>query len=96
MAETIPNILVDSTAWVDVYSEANIPVGDPMELVNKGTTWCQLYEGDVAPSLDSDDGDLLSNYSNNYATATVLEGSLKIWALSTVEGRSLNLAVKAL
>lgn len=95
MATTIPDVFVDSTTWVDIYTVTGIPVGTALNIINKSVTWCKLYEGNTPPALSVKDGDLLSNYSNNYATANILAGSLKIWALSSQEGRSLKLQVKA-
>ena len=95
MAATIPDVLVDSTAWVDIYTVTGITVGDALNIVNKSVTWCKLYEGNTAPALSVTDGDLISNYSSNYATANIASGSLKIWALSSQEGRTLKLQVKA-
>lgn len=96
MAATITDVEVGSTAWVDLYTVTGITVGDAMNIANKGVTWCRLYEGNAAPALDVTDGDLISNYDKNYATANVGVGSLKVWALSTIVGRSLKLAVKAI
>ncbi len=95
MATTIPDILVDSETWVDLYTVTGIPVGEALNIVNKSVTWCKLYEGNTIPDLSITDGDLISNYSNNYATANILAGSLKIWALSSQEGRTLKLQVKS-
>jgi hypothetical protein len=96
MAATITDVEVGSAAWVDLYTVTGITVGDAMHIANKGVIWCRLYEGNAAPALDVTDGDLISNYDKNYATATVSVGSLKVWALSTIVGRSLKLAVKAI
>ncbi|AUR84691.1 hypothetical protein NVP1063O_024 [Vibrio phage 1.063.O._10N.261.45.C7] len=96
MSATIPDVYVDDTAWVDIYTITGITVGDPLNIVNKSVTWCRLYEGNIAPALGVTDGDLISNYDKGYATAEVKAGSLKIWALSTQAGRSLKLAVKAI
>lgn len=96
MSATIPNVYVDDTAWVDIYTITGITVGTALDIVNKSVTWCKLYESNTAPPLNTTDGDLISNYDKNYAAAEVKVGSLKIWALSTQEGRSLKLAVKAL
>lgn len=94
MAETLPDVLVDSTAWVDLNTATGIAVGTPMNIVNKSVTWCKLYESSTTPSLSVDGGDLISSYDKNYASANTKSGSLTIWALSTIEGRTLKLAIK--
>tara|TARA_R110000850_G_scaffold3345_4_gene16052 strand:+ start:401 stop:691 length:291 start_codon:yes stop_codon:yes gene_type:complete len=96
MATTIPDVEVDSNAWVDIYSVTGIAVGTALNIANKGVTWCRLYEGASAPALNVTDGDLISNYSSDYATAEVKTGSLSVWAISTLEGHSLKLQVKAI
>jgi hypothetical protein len=94
--QTIPDIPVDDTAWVDVNTTSGIAVGAKMLITLKSVTWCRLYEGATPPSVDSKDGILLTNTNFPYATSTILSDSLKIWAISAREGRSLKLSVQPL
>lgn len=94
MAQTIEDIPVDNTAWVDLNTESGISVGTKMLITNKSDTWGLLYEGAVAPSIDSVDGVLITNLNKSYATAIILAGSLKIWAIAKKEGVGLKLSVQ--
>ena len=94
MSQTKDDIPVGSTAWVDINTAADIPVGDYMRISLKSVNGCRLYEGDTAPALDYTGGEVLTDrrYPSNRATIKI--GSLKIWALSTQEDRSVDLSVQ--
>ena len=94
MAQTIPNITVDDTAWVDINTGAGITVGNKMAISLQSSTWCRLYEGAVAPSVTSKDGEMLTDKRYPYSTATIPAGSLKIWAIGVQIGRTIELAVQ--
>jgi hypothetical protein len=83
MAESIPNIPVDNTAWVDLNTESSISVGTKMLIQNQSNAWCRLYEGATAPSINDKVGTLITNLHGERPEATIPSGSLKIWALST-------------
>ena len=96
MTQTIPNIPVDDTAWVDINTAAGIDVGKMMAITNKSNSWCRLYEGSVPPSVTSKDGEMITNLDKSSPRATILTDSLKIWALCAQEGRSIDLNVQEL
>lgn len=96
MSQTIPDIYVDDLAWVDVNTASGVAVGSKMLITLKSTTWCRLYEGATPPSLESKEGQTLTDKRWPYNVATIPAGSLKIWALSTIEGRSSDIAVQEL
>jgi hypothetical protein len=82
MSQTIPDITVGYTAWVDLNTESGIAVGDAMQVALKSNAWCRLYEGTSAPSLTTTDGEVLTDKRYPYNYVTIPAGSLKIWALS--------------
>jgi len=94
MSQTLPDIYVDDTAWVDVNTVSGVAVGDKFRITLKTGVWCRLYEGNTPPSLDSKLGEILTDKRNPNNFATIPVGSLKIWALSSQVGRSVRLLVQ--
>jgi hypothetical protein len=94
MSQTIPDIHVDDTAWVDVNTASGVAVGSKFRITLKSTTWCRLYEGTVAPAIDSKDGEVITDKYNPYNVAVIPAGSSKIWARSSSEGRSSDIMVQ--
>jgi hypothetical protein len=92
--QTIPDITVGSTAWVDVNTESGLVVGTKMSVMLKTSWWCRLYEGATAPALDYTGGVLLTDLTHPHAIATIPTDSLKIWALCTREGFTCKLSVQ--
>jgi len=82
MAQTIPDIYVDNSAWVDINTATGIVVGVKMQITNKTNSWCRIYEGVTAPDVDSKDGDLITNLHKPSSRLIKYTDSLKIWALS--------------
>lgn len=78
--KTIDDIKIPSESWVDLNTLSGISVGTPFDIQNKTTVWVQLYEGDDQPTSDEVDGRIMTNLGHSYGVATVLSGSLKIWA----------------
>ena len=78
--ETIPDILVDTSAWVDINTVSGIAVGTEMQIINKSIAWVTYFEGAVAPSVDSTDGTPSTSLYESDAKVTIKVGSLKIWA----------------
>ena len=94
MAQTLPDVEVTNSAWVDINTVTSIPVGTAIDIYNKGTESCLLYEGDTAPSINSREGQMLTSIKHPYAKASVLAGSLKIWAKIPTNGVDTLLAVQ--
>ena len=96
MAQTIPDITVDSTAWVDLNTASGVVVGTKMQVTNKSTPWVRLYEGATAPAVTSKDGEVLTNKPNPDSSGIVVAGSLKIWAICASEGFGSKVSVQGL
>lgn len=96
MTQTLPDITVGSGTWVDLNTESGIAVGTKMSVTLKSSIQCRLYEGATPPALDSTDGINLTGPKYPYASATILAGSLKIWALSTQIGLNAKVSVQEL
>jgi hypothetical protein len=96
MAQTIADITVDATAWVDLNTTSGIAVGTKFSITNKGTHWVRLYEGTTAPVITVTDGEVLTTQPHSTSSSLVLAGSLKIWALCADTGASSKLSVQEL
>ena len=96
MTQTIPNISVDDTEWVDLNAASGIAVGHSMSIALQSSTWCRLYEGTTPPAIDSKDGVVLTDKRYPYNSPVVESGSLKIWAIGAQKGRTVDLNVQEL
>lgn len=56
MADTIPDITVVNTSWVNVYSSAGITVGDNLIVTNKSSSPILLVEAISSPLPNVTDG----------------------------------------
>jgi hypothetical protein len=94
MSQTIPDIPISYAEWVDVNTLSGIPVGTATAIFNKGDSALYLYEGDVAPAVDSKDGVILSTLYNPFGVANVLPGSERIWARCAVIYKNTRLGIQ--
>ncbi len=94
MSETIPYISVDSTDWVNLNTESGIAVGTAMSISTPSASTGRLVESATKPALDFDGGEIITNYRYSNNVASVLAGSLDIWAIASVEGRPINISVQ--
>lgn len=49
MADSLPNITVDSESWIDLYDASGITVGNQLVVQNVGQTRILLHTGASAP-----------------------------------------------
>ena len=61
MTTTIPDIVVQSTSYTDVYSSSGVSVGTSVILQNKGSLSIFLQTGETIPSASSEEGVILSS-----------------------------------
>lgn len=83
MAEYIPDITIPSDEYVSINTLSGVDIGTEMVLQLKSTVWIRLVESATKPAASVEDGLLMSNLTQNYASATIRAGSLEVWAIST-------------
>ena len=97
MTITLDDIQVTTDAWVDLSTASGIVAGTKYDIQNKKGTWVLLYESDTEPLITETSGRFLSIIPDSSSKATVLEGSLKVWAKALSSGAvtvaTLNLQV---
>lgn len=94
MSLTLPNVEVDSTAYVSLNTATGIAVGSEFTIQCRGVTWANLVESSTQPDATVDDGTLITNLTASEATKIIPAGSLEIWAISTQENRTSILSVQ--
>lgn len=60
MAVTLPDITIQNTAYINVYTATGITVGTSVIVQNKGTFSVYLQTTATTPSADSENGVILS------------------------------------
>lgn len=79
MADTIPDILVTTGEWLDVYTESNIPVGSAISIYNKGSTVILKQESATQPAANNTDGIPITPAVDETPSLDVPVGAGKIW-----------------
>lgn len=69
-----------NTSWVDINTVTGLIVGTSLSVMNKGGQSLFLTESVAEPTSDTE-GYVLSSVGNNYATASILTGSLRVWCI---------------
>lgn len=83
MADTLPDLTVNHTEWLDVYNETGITEGNTITVCNKGGYQILIQEKSTQPLPANNDGKLLASYVTGSNNATV-EGSIsKVWLKAT-------------
>lgn len=94
MSETIPDIVVTGTEYLDINTASGIAVGTEFIVVNKSTQHMFVIEKDVQPDNSSTDGLPLTTLINNYGVVTVHEGSLRSWVRCSTKGVTGKISVQ--
>lgn len=72
MADTIPDIRMSRTAYIDVYAATKIPKGTQLLIQNKSTTGVYIQIRPTTPLANSTDGYLLmANESCEVASSNI-------------------------
>ena len=81
MADSIPTIKVSEDVYIDVYAEAGLSVGTPIEIINIGSHYVRTQEVTDQPADGDDSKGLPLTFLNEpNAILTAESGSNKIWA----------------
>lgn len=94
MSEYIPDISIPSSEYVSLNTLSGVSAGTAFTVQSKGTVWVRLVESATQPANTVEDGVILTNLTQSYATATIKLGSLSIWAISTQDGRTGKVTVQ--
>lgn len=84
MADTIDDITISHTDWVDVYTLSSILVGTSLIVQNKGSQTVTLYESATKPTgtdTNTNGVDLLP-YADAGTTANVTNTPSGIWVIA--------------
>lgn len=79
MADSIADVLVTESAWVDVYTTTGIPIGNALFMVNKGAHTVLVWIGASAPPVSSTDGYPLYPVDHGINYGTVDAGESGVW-----------------
>lgn len=90
MADTLENIPLDISTWVDLYAESGIAVGTKLLVQNIGSNPVKIYVGATAPIVD-DSYKVLPMWRE----ATNETGDSGAWAKSLSTTGLINVAVAA-
>lgn len=90
MSNTLPNITVLTTEWVDVYSLTGIPVGTSLVITNNSESTLLVQEQATQPLADNTDGILFGNVFNTNQ-ATVTNNPTTVWLKATKSTCSVNI-----
>lgn len=80
MSDTLPDVEVDDTAFVDINTTTGIAVGTALIIDNKSNYPVLLQVSATQPSATSEDGVLLAPFPNENSVKSVLAGGNTIWA----------------
>lgn len=94
MATTLPPIQIEAGDWVSVNAESGIALGQPMVLLNDGTSWLRLKESTTKPLATDKEGIPLTNINYPYARADIEAGSLELWVREATGNRVGRLIVQ--
>ena len=86
MANTLPDISVESTDWTDLSDVSSIAVGTEYLITNKHSVWVMLVESENKPAEDYTSGVLIANFPSEMSSAVVTSGSGKVWAKARPSG----------
>lgn len=88
MTQTINDLTLTNSAWLDINTTSGIAVGARFDIQNKGNTPILLYEGTDEPLLTEDNGHIVMTTKDRNNTAYITQGSLKIWGKSYGQGET--------
>lgn len=91
MADTIPNITVGSTSWIDVYDATGIAVGTSVLITNNSEPYLLIQEQAASPSASNNDGKLMGNIFRGGHQATVTNTPNGLWLKATKTACSVNI-----
>lgn len=80
MSATLPDIVVTSNEFVDINTSANIAVGNPFTIQNKGNYNILVQESVLKPADDSENGVVVTNVYYPNTKADIKAGSIRVWA----------------
>lgn len=89
MAATLPDVVITSTAYTNLYSATGIAVGTAVILQNKGNQPVFLQTTAASPSASSGDGFVISPLE----ILTVDAAEVGLWARSAAFGGHLSVQV---
>lgn len=78
MADTIPDIRMSRTAYIDVYAATKIPKGTQLLIQNKSTTGVYIQIRPTAPLPTSTDGYLLMANETCEVSSSTISG---VWII---------------
>lgn len=86
MSETKPDFTIEDV-WINLNTVSSISTGTAYSISNKRSGWVLLHESATEPlSTDSSGRYLKGSVDSTDTTAYVKEGSLDIWAKSSMVG----------
>lgn len=83
MANTINDIPIPSTNFVNLNTVSGIAVGTPLIITNKGIDWGLLYIGNTQPEDESLHGEIICSLPRDTAIKFICEGEEAVWARAT-------------
>ena len=91
---TLPDIIVTSEDWISLSSASGLAVGTAVEIFNKSTNWVRVFESNVKPAADSNNGVIITNLNKPYAAVEVTAGSEEVWLKVAEEGRTASVSIQ--
>lgn len=82
MPNTIPDVLVSNSQFVDVNTLSSLVAGTAMILTNKSTSRMLVQTAAGQPAADSTDGEILSILPPTTAVKLITAGESTVWAKS--------------
>lgn len=78
MADTLPDIKLLGTSWIDVYAATGIPVGTPLIIQNKTAPSIYVQVRSTQPVATSKDGVLITDNLSWIVDGTSISG---VWVI---------------
>lgn len=82
MPNTIPDVLVSNTQFVDINTLSGIVAGTAIVISNKSTSRMLIQIASSQPAANSTDGETLSVLPSSTAVKRITIGESTIWAKS--------------
>ena len=78
MTDTLPNIIIPSNTWVNLYGRAGVVIGDIIAVQNVGSVNIYLSSRQIKPENSSDSYSVLHRHTGNWMRNE--DGDLGAWA----------------
>lgn len=91
MPDTLPNIILPSNEWVDLYALTGIAVGTQIKIQNIGYADVHLTVAPIQPGLGSENFCISSRRVGGYIYINA--GASGVWAFSGTKGGKVNVSI---